>query len=68
MYIESWLSPSNAKVDNSMKQYLMFHLQDLTCGYTALHWAAKHGNMDMVKLIAGTYKAHVNARSVVLIL
>eukprot|EP00088_Acartia_fossae_P069893 TRINITY_DN9223_c0_g1_i4.p1 TRINITY_DN9223_c0_g1~~TRINITY_DN9223_c0_g1_i4.p1 ORF type:complete len:401 (-),score=122.17 TRINITY_DN9223_c0_g1_i4:268-1413(-) len=37
--------------------------KDLTCGYTALHWAAKHGNMDMVKLIAGTYKAHVNARS-----
>ena len=51
-----------------MSQYLMLFPQDLTCGYTALHWAAKHGNMDMVKLIAGTYKAHVNARSVVLIL
>ncbi|XP_039486872.1 uncharacterized protein LOC120448754 [Drosophila santomea] len=32
-------------------------------GYTALHWAAKHGNEDVVKLIAGTYKADVNART-----
>jgi hypothetical protein len=31
---------------------------------TALHWAAKHGNGDVVKLIAGTYQADVNARSV----
>jgi hypothetical protein len=31
---------------------------------TALHWAAKHGNDDVVKLIAGTYQADVNARSV----
>nr|XP_041631182.1 ankyrin repeat domain-containing protein SOWAHC isoform X2 [Drosophila kikkawai] len=31
--------------------------------YTALHWAAKHGNEDVVKLIAGTYKADVNART-----
>ena len=31
---------------------------------TALHWAAKHGNDDVVKLIAGKYKADVNARTV----
>jgi len=31
---------------------------------TALHWAAKHGNANVVKLIAGTYQADVNARSV----
>ncbi|KAH8378920.1 hypothetical protein KR009_002088 [Drosophila setifemur] len=30
---------------------------------TALHWAAKHGNEDVVKLIAGSYKADVNART-----
>ncbi|TMW49232.1 hypothetical protein DOY81_005687 [Sarcophaga bullata] len=30
---------------------------------TALHWAAKHGNEDVVKLIAGTYKADVNAQT-----
>lgn len=31
---------------------------------TALHFAAKHGNEDIVKLIAGTHKANVNARTV----
>ena len=31
---------------------------------TALHWAAKHGSADVVKLIAGKYQADVNARSV----
>uniref|UniRef100_W8B4H7 Ankyrin repeat domain-containing protein SOWAHB n=1 Tax=Ceratitis capitata TaxID=7213 RepID=W8B4H7_CERCA len=38
-------------------------LHDPFTGYTALHWAAKHGNQDVVKLIAGTYKADVNART-----
>ncbi|XP_020816950.1 ankyrin repeat domain-containing protein SOWAHC [Drosophila serrata] len=38
-------------------------LQCPATGYTALHWAAKHGNEDVVKLIAGTYKADVNART-----
>lgn len=33
---------------------------------TALHWAAKHGNEDVVKLIAGTRKADVNARTVII--
>lgn len=36
---------------------------DFTSGYTGLHWAAKHGNMDMVKLLAGTYQAHVNVKT-----
>lgn len=31
---------------------------------TALHWAAKHGNAEVVKLIAGACQADVNARSV----
>lgn len=35
---------------------------------TALHWAAKHGNEDVVKLIAGTRKADVNARTVIIII
>ncbi|XP_034254629.1 ankyrin repeat domain-containing protein SOWAHC isoform X2 [Thrips palmi] len=30
---------------------------------TALHWAAKHGNEDVIKLIAGTHQADVNVRS-----
>ncbi|XP_021950465.1 uncharacterized protein LOC110847777 isoform X2 [Folsomia candida] len=32
-------------------------------GYTALHWAAKMGNLECVKLLAGTYKAEVNIKS-----
>ncbi|XP_025190538.1 ankyrin repeat domain-containing protein SOWAHB isoform X3 [Melanaphis sacchari] len=30
---------------------------------TALHWAAKHGNMDLVKMLAGTYSVNVNAKT-----
>ena len=37
--------------------------KDFTTGYTGLHWAAKHNNLDMVKLLAGTYQANVNAKS-----
>jgi len=37
--------------------------KDFTSGYTALHWAAKQGNLDLVKLLAGNYSANVNIRS-----
>ncbi|XP_076335970.1 uncharacterized protein LOC143239064 [Tachypleus tridentatus] len=30
---------------------------------TALHWAAKHGNADVIKLIAGTHRVDVNVRT-----
>jgi len=29
--------------------------RDPATGYTALHWAAKHGHADIVKLLAGSY-------------
>ncbi|XP_023227846.1 ankyrin repeat domain-containing protein SOWAHC-like isoform X5 [Centruroides sculpturatus] len=31
--------------------------------FTSLHWAAKHGNADVIKLIAGTHRANPNVRS-----
>lgn len=31
---------------------------------TALHWAAKHGRADIVKLLAGTHGIDVNGKSV----
>ena len=31
---------------------------------TGLHWAAKHGNDALVKMLAGTFKSDVNARTV----
>ena len=37
--------------------------KDFTTGYTALHWAAKQGNLDLVKLLAGNYSVNVNVRS-----
>lgn len=30
----------------------------------ALHWAAKQGNLDVTKLIAGTYQVNPNVKSV----
>lgn len=36
---------------------------DYVLGYNALHWAAKYGNCDVVKLIAGTYNVDPNIRT-----
>lgn len=41
----------------------LIKFKDPSSGYTALHWAAKHGNEDLIKLIAGTHSADVNART-----
>ena len=51
-------------INFSLKKILIFFIY--VYFQTALHWAAKHGNEDVVKLIAGTYKADVNARSVIM--
>ena len=37
--------------------------RDFTSGFTALHWASKHGNLDMVKLLAGSYHVDVNLKT-----
>jgi hypothetical protein len=37
--------------------------RDIVNGYTVLHWAAKFGNMDIIKLIAGAYGVSVNTKS-----
>lgn len=37
--------------------------KDFMLGYSALHWAAKHGRADIVKLLAGTHGIDVNGRS-----
>ena len=36
---------------------------DFISGYTALHWAAKRGNLNVVKLLVGGYSVHVNQKS-----
>ena len=37
--------------------------KDFINGYTALHWAAKHGNIEIIKLLAGKHQADVNIKS-----
>ena len=37
--------------------------KDIVNGYTALHWAAKFGNLDIIKLIAGSYVVSTNIKS-----
>ena len=36
---------------------------DYVLGYNALHWAAKYGHSDVVKLIAGTYNVDPNIKT-----
>lgn len=37
--------------------------KDFTSGYSALHWAAKFGKPEIIKLIAGTYSVNPNIKS-----
>lgn len=37
--------------------------KDIVNGYTALHWAAKFGDLDIIKLIAGTHGVSTNIKS-----
>ncbi|CAG0901609.1 unnamed protein product [Cyprideis torosa] len=39
------------------------HKRDHITGYCPLHWAAKHGNGDLVKLMAGYHRVDVDART-----
>lgn len=41
--------------------YLFIYLLKIQ---TALHWAAKHGRADIVKLLAGTHGIDVNGKTV----
>ena len=41
----------------------LVNVQDFTSGYTVLHWAAKHGKVELVKHLAGNFEINVNIRS-----
>ncbi|GFR28772.1 uncharacterized protein TNCT_337562 [Trichonephila clavata] len=49
-----------------IKTFLRLVSNQLTMDHemTALHWAAKHGNLDVIKLMAGTHKLDSNAKTV----
>ncbi|XP_031346336.1 ankyrin repeat domain-containing protein SOWAHB isoform X6 [Photinus pyralis] len=54
--VEDELSPRNQKGRKIPDK-------DPFTAYTVLHWGAKHGNEDIIKLFAGKYKADVNSRT-----
>lgn len=41
----------------------LYRFEDFTSGYTALHWAAKFGCAEIVKLVAGSYGLNPNVKS-----
>uniref|UniRef100_A0A2C9GPR7 SOWAHA-C winged helix-turn-helix domain-containing protein n=1 Tax=Anopheles arabiensis TaxID=7173 RepID=A0A2C9GPR7_ANOAR len=59
---KEWLIAA-AKSDYQLLAKLSTEHPNLVKLQTALHWAAKHGNEDVVKLVAGKLKADVNART-----
>ena len=44
--------------------YFIYLFIFLSKTQTALHWAAKHGRADIVKLLAGTHGIDVNGKTV----
>lgn len=63
---ECFLSRSTSKLITLQTKYDKIYLQwkFFLPEQTALHWAAKHGNENVIKLIAGRFKADVNSRTV----
>lgn len=45
------------------EDHKLAYYKDIVNGYTALHWAAKFGNLDIIKLIAGTHGVSANIKS-----
>ncbi|XP_018015543.1 ankyrin repeat domain-containing protein SOWAHB [Hyalella azteca] len=65
---QDWLVAAASSDFNEILRLLKAHPElirrkDRHNGYTALHWAAKHGRAEVVRLLAGTYQADPNARS-----
>lgn len=53
----------NALLSLLRKDPKLASYKDTITGYTALHWAAKFGNLNIINLIAGTYGVSANIRS-----
>lgn len=60
----SWLQTTLAIYRIVCVKYSNWSSDSILLLQTALHWGAKHGNMDIVKLIAGSCKLDANVRSV----
>ncbi|XP_070001557.1 ankyrin repeat domain-containing protein SOWAHA [Penaeus vannamei] len=65
---QEWILAAAKSDFNEILRLLKIHptlakYKDIANGYTALHWAAKQGRVEVVKLLAGTHHVDVNARS-----
>ena len=64
----SWIL-AGAKNDEAKLRHLLnqvpkiYRTRDPSTGYTALHWAAKHGNEDLIHLLIGRYRMNPNIRT-----
>ena len=68
IFIKNWLLESARNNSERMREILKEQPsvaieKDPFSGYTALHWAAKHGNIDIMKCLVKTYGANVNEKS-----
>ena len=66
--IRKWITLA-IKNDSDRMIEMLRHYPDLAkqiepiSGFTALHWAAKHGNLEMVKVLARNGRVDVNQKS-----
>ena len=68
IFIKNWLLESARNNSERMREILKEQPsvaieKDPFSGYTALHWAAKHGNIEIMKCLVKTYGVNVNDKS-----
>jgi len=66
--IKEWIARAVQNDTFSMIEMLRYYPELVTCidpisGFTALHWAAKHGNLDIVKILCKSNLLQINRRS-----
>ena len=66
--IKEWITRAIQNDTHSLEELLRYHNELVTCidpisGFTALHWASKHGNLHMVKLLCQSNLLQINHRS-----
>ena len=68
IFIKNWLLQSARNDSEKMREILrdqpsVATEKDPYSGYTALHWAAKHGNTDMMRSLIRVYGVNVNEKT-----
>ena len=68
IFIKNWLLQSARNDSEKMREILreqpnVATEKDPYSGYTALHWAAKHGNTDIIRSLVRVYGVNVNEKT-----